>query len=340
MARILVTGGAGYIGSHTCKALAHAGHEPVVYDSLEYGFRDFVRWGPLEQGSTHDRARLAAVIGQYKPDAVMHFAAYIAAGESVVNPGKFYWNNTAGTLCLLQAMQDAGLSLLVFSSTAAVYGNPQSTPIDENHPLLPINPYAHSKLFVEQMLHDFGTAHALRSVALRYFNAAGADPDGELGECHDPETHLIPLALRAALGTGKPLTVFGADYDTPDGTPIRDYIHVSDLAEAHVAALRHLMAGGRVGDGQSRRRQGLLRARGPDRDRARARTHGADDRRAAAARRPDRAGRRSRPRRPPAVVAAALHGPRRDHRNGGELGEVPAEQGARPAVTATRAGRE
>ena len=244
MARVLVTGGAGYIGSHTCKALARAGHEPIVYDSLEYGFRDFVRWGPLEQGSTHDRDRLSSVIGQYKPDAVMHFAAYIAAGELVVNPGKFYWNNTAGTLSLLQAMRDAGLGLLVFSSTAAVYGNPQSTPIDEDHPLVPINPYAHSKLFVEQMLRDFGAAHGLRSVALRYFNAAGADPDGELGECHDPETHLIPLALRAALGTGKPLTVFGADYETPDGTPIRDYIHVSDLADAHVAALHHLTAGG------------------------------------------------------------------------------------------------
>jgi len=244
MARVLVTGGAGYIGSHTCKALARAGHEPVVYDSLEYGFRDFVRWGPLEEGSTHDRARLAAVIARYKPDAVMHFAAYIAAGESVVNPGKFYWNNTAGSLCLLQAMQEAGLAQMVFSSTAAVYGNPLRTPIDEDHPLVPINPYAHSKLFVEQMLHDFGAAHGLRAVALRYFNAAGADPDGELGECHEPETHLIPLALRAALGTGQPLTVFGADYDTPDGTPIRDYIHVSDLAAAHVAALAHLMAGG------------------------------------------------------------------------------------------------
>jgi UDP-arabinose 4-epimerase len=245
MARVLVTGGAGYIGSHTCKALARAGHEPVVYDSLEYGFTDFVRWGPLEQGSTHDRARLSAVIARYKPEAVMHFAAYISAGESVVDPGKYYWNNTAGTLSLLQAMREAGLGKLVFSSTAALYGNPQSTPIAESHPLAPINPYAHSKLFVELMLQDFAAAHELRWVALRYFNAAGADPDGELGECHEPETHLIPLALRAALGTGTPLTVFGGDYDTPDGTPIRDYIHVSDLAEAHVAALGYLLAGGK-----------------------------------------------------------------------------------------------
>jgi UDP-arabinose 4-epimerase len=244
MARVLVTGGAGYIGSHTCKALARAGHEPVVYDSLEHGFRDFVRWGPLEQGDMLDGERLAAVIRAHRPEAVLHFAAYIAAGESVENPGKYYRNNVGGSLSLLQAMRDEGIGRLVFSSTAAVYGNPLSTPIAEDHRLLPINPYAHSKLFVEQLLHDFGTAHGLKSVVLRYFNAAGADPDGELGECHEPETHLIPLALKAAFGTAKPLTVFGSDYDTPDGTPIRDYIHVADLAEAHVAALRHLLAGG------------------------------------------------------------------------------------------------
>ena len=244
MARVLVTGGAGYIGSHACKALSRAGHEPIVYDSLEHGFREFVRWGPLEEGSTLDRERLSAAMRRQKPDAVMHFAAYIAAGESVENPAKYYLNNTAGTLSLLQAMRDAGIGRLVFSSTAAVYGNPLSTPIAEDHRLAPINPYAHSKLFVEQLLRDFETAHGLKSVALRYFNAAGADPDGELGECHDPETHLIPLALRAAFGDGKPLTVFGSDYDTPDGTPIRDYIHVADLAEAHVAALRHLLSDG------------------------------------------------------------------------------------------------
>jgi UDP-arabinose 4-epimerase len=244
MARVLVTGGAGYIGSHACKALSRAGHEPIVYDSLEHGFREFVRWGPLEEGNTLDRERLSEVIRRQKPDAVMHFAAYIAAGESVEQPAKYYRNNTAGTLSLLQTMREAGVGRLVFSSTAAVYGNPLSTPIAEDHRLAPINPYAHSKLFVEQLLRDFETAHGLRSVALRYFNAAGADPDGELGECHDPETHLIPLALRAAFGEGKPLTVFGSDYDTPDGTPIRDYIHVADLAAAHVAALGHLLSGG------------------------------------------------------------------------------------------------
>ena len=244
MARVLVTGGAGYIGSHACKALSRAGHEPVVYDTLESGFREFVRWGPLEEGSTLDRERLSAVIRRHKPDAVMHFAAYIAAGESVQQPAKYYRNNTAGTLSLLEAMREAGVGRIVFSSTAAVYGNPLSTPIAEDHRLAPINPYAHSKLFVEQILRDFETAHGLRSIALRYFNAAGADPDGELGECHEPETHLIPLALRAAAGGGDPLTVFGNDYDTPDGTPIRDYIHVADLAAAHVAALDHLLAGG------------------------------------------------------------------------------------------------
>lgn len=243
MARVLVTGGAGYIGSHACKALALAGHEPVVYDSLEYGFREFVRWGPLEEGNTLDGERLAAVIRQHRPAAVMHFAAYIAAGESVGNPGKYYWNNTAGTLSLLRAMQAEGVDRLVFSSTAAVYGNPAYTPIDEGHPLAPINPYAHSKLMVEQLLRDYDAAHGFRFVALRYFNAAGADPDGELGECHEPETHLIPLALRATLGGGKPLTIYGDDYDTPDGTAVRDYIHVSDLAGAHVAALTRLLDG-------------------------------------------------------------------------------------------------
>lgn len=244
MVRVLVTGGAGYIGSHACKALALAGHEPVVYDSLEFGFRDFVKWGPIEEGNTLDTERLSSVIRDYKPDAVMHFAAYIAAGESVQFPGKYYRNNAAGTLSLLNAMRDNGVGRLVFSSTAAVYGNPITTPIAEDHPLAPINPYAHSKLMVEQVLHDFAAAHGLRSVALRYFNAAGADPDGELGECHDPETHLIPLALRAALGEGKPLTIFGNDYETPDGTPIRDYIHVADLAAAHVAALDYLLQDG------------------------------------------------------------------------------------------------
>lgn len=245
MARILVTGGAGYIGSHTCKALASAGHEPVVYDSLNGGFRGFVQWGPLEEGDVRNGARLVSVLQKYAPDAVMHFAGYIEAGESVTDPQKYYENNVIGSMTLLRAMRETAMPMLVFSSTAAVYGNPESTPIPEAHPLAPLNPYARSKLYIERMLEDFSTAYGLRWAALRYFNAAGADPDGEIGECHAPETHLIPLAIRAALGLSDELTIFGDDYDTPDGTPIRDYVHVSDLAEAHVAALDYLMNGGK-----------------------------------------------------------------------------------------------
>jgi UDP-arabinose 4-epimerase len=248
MVRVLVTGGAGYIGSHTCKALAFAGHEPVTYDSLEGGFREFVQWGPLEEGNLRDAARLAAVLREYDPAAVLHFAGYIAAGESVADPLKYYENNVVGGLTLLRAMRDMGrdtdIPALVFSSTAAVYGNPETTPIPETHALAPINPYAHSKLFIGQALQDYGAAYGLRWAALRYFNAAGADADGGIGERHDPETHLIPLAIRAALGTSDPLTIFGDDYDTADGTPIRDYVHVGDLADAHVAALDYLLGGG------------------------------------------------------------------------------------------------
>jgi UDP-arabinose 4-epimerase len=236
---VLVTGGAGYIGSHACKALARAGLVPVTYDNLENGHDWAVKWGPLERGDTRDTARLAEVLRKHKPIAVMHFAALIAAGESVERPGLYYDNNVAGTLSLLEAMVDAGVDRLLFSSTAAVYGEPQRVPIAEDHPLNPINPYGHSKRFVEQILADFATAKGLRSVALRYFNAAGADPDGELGESHDPETHLIPLTLQAARA-GTPVKVFGDQYDTRDGTCIRDYIHVSDLVDAHVLALKQL----------------------------------------------------------------------------------------------------
>ena len=244
MPRVLVTGGAGYIGSHACKALARAGHEPIVYDSMEAGFHGFVKWGPLEIGDVRDASRLSAVLRQYEPDAVMHFAAYIAAGESVTNPQKYHDNNVVGSRTLLDAMRGTGVSTLVFSSTASVYGNPQTTPIREDHPCNPTSPYAETKLIVERMLADAGAQDALRWAALRYFNAAGADPEGELGECHDPETHLIPLAIRAALGLSEPLRIFGDDYKTPDGTAIRDYIHVSDLATAHVAALEYLLGGG------------------------------------------------------------------------------------------------
>ena len=234
---VLVTGGAGYIGSHACKALSEQGHVPVVYDNLGTGHEWAVRWGPLEVGDLRDRARLDGVLEAYSPDAVMHFAAHAHVGESVRDPGKYYDNNVAGSLTLLEAMRDHGLGRLVFSSTCATYGIPDRVPITEDTRQDPINPYGASKQMVERMLQDFGAAHGVGSVALRYFNAAGADPDADIGEDHDPETHLIPLALDAAAGRRPDITVFGTDYDTPDGTCIRDYIHVSDLAEAHIRAL-------------------------------------------------------------------------------------------------------
>jgi UDP-arabinose 4-epimerase len=240
---VLVTGGAGYIGSHACKALALAGYTPVAYDNLVYGHPWAVRWGPLEEGDIGDRNRLDTVLEQYRPAAVMHFAAYAYVGESVTDPGKYYRNNVAGTLTLLEAMRDHGVPRLIFSSTCATYGVPREIPITETHPQAPINPYGATKWMIERMLADFDAAHGLRSIALRYFNAAGADPDAEIGEAHDPETHLIPLVLDAALGRRPEITVFGDDYDTPDGTCIRDYIHVTDLADAHVLALRALEAG-------------------------------------------------------------------------------------------------
>jgi UDP-arabinose 4-epimerase len=240
---VMVTGGAGYIGSHACKALAAAGYTPVVYDNLVYGHRWAVRWGPLEEGDISERPRLDDVLSRYRPSAVLHFAAYAYVGESVEDPGKYYRNNVAGSLSLLEALRDHGIGNLVFSSTCATYGPPRLVPMPEEHPQQPINPYGRSKLMIEQMLDDFGAAHGLRSIALRYFNAAGADPDGEIGELHVPETHLIPLVLAAAQGTQPHITVFGDDYQTPDGTCIRDYIHVTDLAQAHVLALRALEQG-------------------------------------------------------------------------------------------------
>ena len=237
---ILVTGGAGYVGAHACKALAARGYRPIVFDNLVYGHEAAVKWGPLEVGDIADRARLDAVIAEHQPQAVMHFAAFTYVGESVADPGKYYRNNVAGTLSLLEAMRDHRIGRLVFSSTAATYGMPDAVPIPETAPKAPINPYGQSKWTAEQMIADFAAAHGLRSVALRYFNAAGADPDGEIGECHDPESHLIPLAMQAVTGDGPPLTLFGDDYPTPDGTCIRDYIHVADLADAHVRALERL----------------------------------------------------------------------------------------------------
>ncbi len=240
---ILVTGGAGYIGAHACKALAAAGYTPITYDNLVYGHEQAVLWGPLERGDIQDRTRLDAVMKAHRPQAVIHFAAYAYVGESVADPGKYYRNNVAGTLTLLEAMRDHAIKQIVFSSTCATYGTPASLPISEETPQHPINPYGASKLMVERMLADFGVAHDLGWIALRYFNAAGADPATEIGEEHDPETHLIPLALDAAAGRRPALTVFGHDYDTPDGTCVRDYIHVTDLAQAHVLALKALENG-------------------------------------------------------------------------------------------------
>ena len=240
---ILVTGGAGYIGSHACKTLARAGFVPVTYDNLERGHAAAVKWGPLEQGDLQDRACLDAVIKKHRPAGVIHFAAYAYVGESVEKPDLYYRNNVGGTMSLLDALHAANVDCLVFSSTCAIYGAPETVPIPESQPCHPINPYGRSKLMIEQILDDYRQAYGFRSYALRYFNAAGADPDGEIGECHDPETHLIPLVLDAAAGLRPHISVFGNDYPTPDGTCIRDYIHVCDLAEAHVAALRNLLAG-------------------------------------------------------------------------------------------------
>jgi UDP-arabinose 4-epimerase len=237
---ILVTGGAGFVGAHACKALDARGYRPVVYDNLVYGHEASVKWGPLEVGEIADRAALDAVIARHRPQAVMHFAAFTFVGESIADPGKYYRNNVAGTLSLLEAMRDHGVGRLVFSSTAATYGTPKTVPIPESAPKAPINPYGHSKLTAEQMISDFCAAHGLRAAALRYFNAAGADADGEIGECHEPETHLIPLAMQAVTGDTPPLTIFGDNYPTHDGTCIRDYIHVTDLAAAHVLTLERL----------------------------------------------------------------------------------------------------
>lgn len=240
---ILVTGGAGYIGSHACKALSLAGYTPVTYDNLVYGHSWAVKWGPLEIGDIQDRNRLADVIEKYNPEAVMHFAAFAYVGESVKDPGKYYRNNVAGTLTMLETLRHYNIDKLIFSSTCATYGVPDIVPIREDHPQRPINPYGSSKLMVERMLTDFDQAHSLRSISLRYFNAAGADPELEIGEAHNPETHLIPLILDVACGCRPIIQIFGNDYETPDGTCIRDYIHVSDLADAHVLALSSLESG-------------------------------------------------------------------------------------------------
>ncbi len=240
MTRILVTGGAGYIGSHTAKALARAGHEPIVYDNLSTGHAWAVKWGPLVVGDLCNRELLARTINDHQVESVIHFAASAYVGESVQQPRLYYRNNICNTMNLLEVMLETGVNDIVFSSSCATYGEPQSIPIAEHHPQDPLSPYGESKHFVERMLRSYENAYGLDWVSLRYFNAAGADPDGEIGEVHNPETHLIPLALQAASGQRAVLEIFGTDYSSPDGTAVRDYIHVTDLAAAHVSAADYL----------------------------------------------------------------------------------------------------
>ncbi|NET50558.1 MAG: UDP-glucose 4-epimerase GalE [Merismopedia sp. SIO2A8] len=247
MPTILVTGGAGYIGSHAVLALQKSGYDVVILDNLVYGHQELVETvlkTELIVGDTNDRTLLDHVFSTHSIDAVMHFAAYINVGESVTNPSKYYRNNVMGTLTLLDAMVDASIDKFIFSSTCATYGVPKSVPLVEEHPQNPINPYGETKLMVERILADFDRAHQLKSVCFRYFNAAGANPEGLLGEDHNPETHLIPLVLQVALGRRDSISIFGTDYPTPDKTCVRDYIHVSDLADAHVLGLSYLLEGG------------------------------------------------------------------------------------------------
>jgi len=241
MSRILITGGAGYVGSHCARALAGAGHEAVVFDSLFFGHREFVRWGRLIEGDIRDANALDAVFRADRFDAVMHFAALAYVGESVSDPGRYYDVNVHGTRVLLDAMMRAGIRSLVFSSSCALYGEPTNMPIGENANLSPINPYGFTKLVCERMMEDFERAYGLKSARLRYFNAAGAEPTAEIGEDHNPETHLIPLVLDVALGIRPEIQIFGTDYPTPDGTALRDYVHVCDLARAHVLAVKYLV---------------------------------------------------------------------------------------------------
>lgn len=242
---VLVVGGAGYIGSHSAKALKNAGFLPVVIDDLSAGHEHNVKYGPLIKANMNDKAAITAAIKQYKPQAIMHFAASIEVGESEIDPLKFYKNNVANAIALFDTAIENGVKNIVFSSTAATFGVPQSKYIDENHPQEPINTYGRTKLMVEKILIDLGKAHGINSAILRYFNACGADPDGELGEEHSPETHLIPNVLASIAGRRSMLSIFGDDYETPDGTCVRDYIHVSDLADAHVAACKYLIENGK-----------------------------------------------------------------------------------------------
>jgi UDP-glucose 4-epimerase len=244
MTNILVAGGAGYIGAHTCLDLFNKGFTPIAYDNLSNGHAEFVKWGPLEIGDIRDRNKLDGVLGKYKPLAIIHFAAAIEVGESFRDPSGYYDNNVAGTITLLRAAQAAAIDKLVFSSTCATYGIPSSIPMDEAHAQAPINPYGRSKLIVEQILRDMDLHQGFRSFILRYFNAAGADPEGRIGEWHSPETHAIPIAIEAALGRRSHFQVMGTDYDTRDGSCVRDFVHVLDLADAHTRAIEHLLNNG------------------------------------------------------------------------------------------------
>jgi len=253
--KVLVVGGAGYIGSHMVKMLSKAGHDVVTLDNLSNGYKDAVKYGEFVEGDIADAGLLDKLFADNAFDGVMHFASYIQVGESVEKPSMYYKNNVTNTQVLLDAMLEHGIKNFIFSSTAATFGEPEYIPIDEAHLQKPINPYGHSKLMVEQILADFDHAYGLKSVSLRYFNAAGADPDGELGERHIPETHLVPLVLQAASGRRDNIAIFGTDYDTPDGTCVRDYIHINDLCSAHLLGLEHLVAGGNskaynMGNGQ------------------------------------------------------------------------------------------
>ncbi len=241
---VLVVGGAGYIGSHTAKTLKKAGHTPVVFDNLSTGHRWAVRWGPLVEADLTDKKAILQAIRDHQIEAVIHFAANAYVGESMQNPAKYFRNNVANMLNLLEAQHESGVKHIVFSSSCTTYGIPERVPISEDFPQSAISPYGESKLMGEKMLKWFGECYGLGWVALRYFNASGADPEGEIGEVHDPETHLIPLVIDAALGNRPPVRIFGTDYPTPDGTAIRDYIHVMDLADAHVRALQYLLEGG------------------------------------------------------------------------------------------------
>ena len=245
MKTILVTGGAGYIGGHTCKALARAGYAPVVIDNLSRGHHWAVKWGPLVKGNIADRDLVRNTLKNHNVDAVVHFAANASVGESMENPYKYLHDNVANSLALFEAMREAGVQQIVFSSTCATYGVPKQIPITELAPQAPVNPYGESKLFVERALQSYERAHGFDWVALRYFNAAGADGEGEIGECHEPETHVIPSVVQAALGLCPAVRIMGTDYPTPDGTAVRDYIHVEDLADAHIRALEYLGRGGK-----------------------------------------------------------------------------------------------